>query len=133
MATSAKLSIWLLLESCHMNIKKCCFFFLSFKWKMIFWLWDEERRTTLKVLLLNFFYLPKFRLFLLWKKNHYLYILHVKDDVFYERILVCTCEIFILWKLISWKYIILNLGGGNGRDHMVVGFTITCAISACHH
>ena len=33
-------------------------------------------------------------------KNHYLYILHVKYDVFYERILLCTCEIFILWKLI---------------------------------
>ena len=33
----------------------------------------------------------------------------------------------------NFYYIMLNSGGCHGRDHMVVGFTTACAISAYHH
>jgi len=30
-------------------------------------------------------------------------------------------------------WLLYNDGGRNGRDNMVVGYTTTCATSACHH
>ena len=50
---------------------------------------------------------------------------------------LCVCSMIWgeRWLLIGWIVDLhcLNFRGRRGRDHMVVGFTTTCAISIYHH
>ena len=56
--------------------------------------------------------------FSITKIAHFLYWLKIKE--------------FKMWKT-SFKYPFKQVRGCHHRDHMVVGFTSTCAISAYHH
>jgi hypothetical protein len=47
---------------------------------------------------------------------------------------ICDCFFYCLFiSVLSFVNQLLLCGGHRGRDHMVVGFTTTCVLSAYHH
>jgi len=51
----------------------------------------------------------------------------------YELHTSCNKSEYVTVNVDYERYSSNNVGGRRGRDHMVVGFTTTCAISAYHH
>jgi len=67
--------------------------------------------------------------------EHILYIKDISLDIpgFRQRMSRDIPKCFLYIKILGISHDIPCLGGCHGRDHMVVGFTTTCAISTYHH
>ena len=56
----------------------------------------------------------------------------IKQQIKYKNKHITVEPCYLDFKIQN-KLITNSHGGRHGRDHMVVGFTTTCAISAYHH